>query len=303
MLSSLRRSAVALGVSLLLALSLAAIPAWAQPAAAPWAFRALAAPGTHRYPVAPAAESVRPFSQLAVGVKFSTLGAGVEVATPLSGHFNLRVGGNFFQYTDHLTTNGIHYAAALNFSSAQASIDWFPWGRSFHVSPGALVYSGNRIIANGSVPGGTSFTINGNDYVSDLADPVGGSARIDLAHAAPMLTFGWGASPAISSFPLKWASPTSEIPRSASTSAARCAMRSSWAAGPSSLTPPFSPTSPPKRRKSRTTRTTRASTPFCRSASPTAFSFGPPHAGSSRALRAFFSPAAPMRVPSVHALA
>lgn len=192
MLSSLRRSAVALGVSLLLALSLAAIPAWAQPAAAPWAFRALAAPGTHRYPVAPAAESVRPFSQLAVGVKFSTLGAGVEVATPLSGHFNLRVGGNFFQYTDHLTTNGIHYAAALNFSSAQASIDWFPWGRSFHVSPGALVYSGNRIIANGSVPGGTSFTINGNDYVSDLADPVGGSARIDLAHAAPMLTFGWG---------------------------------------------------------------------------------------------------------------
>ena len=190
MLLPLRRFAVALGVLF----SLSAPLVWSQPQPQPQPLPAAPAPLSFagRYTIAPATRGIRPLSQLAIGVKFSTLGAGLELATPLSRRFNFRIGGNFFQYTDHLTTDGIHYAAALNFSSVQASIDWFPWGRSFHISPGALVYSGNRIDANGSVPGGTSFTVNGNNYVSSVSDPVGGSARINLAHAAPMLTVGWG---------------------------------------------------------------------------------------------------------------
>ncbi len=181
----------------ILASTLASSVAWAEPLSQPPSFSLAASPaaaqtGYATVPLRSGAGSIRPFSQLAVGVKISTLGAGLELATPLARKFNLRVGGNFFQYTDHLTTDGIHYAAALDFSSAQASVDWFPWGRSFHLSPGALVYSGNRITANGSVPGGTSFTVNDNNYLSDPADPVGGGARIDFAHAAPMLTLGWG---------------------------------------------------------------------------------------------------------------
>lgn len=183
-----RHRAIALGVSVLLSASLA----WSQPAAQPLSAAPVAASYTQRYTIAPAAENMRAFSQLAVGVKFSTFGLGIELATPLSQHFNFRIGGNFFQYTDHLTTDGIHYDAALNYSSAEASIDWFPWGRSFHISPGALVYSGNRITANGMVPGGTTFTVNNTNYLSSPTDPVGGNARIDFAHAAPMLTVGWG---------------------------------------------------------------------------------------------------------------
>jgi hypothetical protein len=142
-------------------------------------------------PAAPP-ETVRPFSQVAVGVKVGILGGGVELATPLTRRTNLRVGGNYLSYTDHLTNSGVDYQVGLKFGSAEASLDWFPWGRSFHISPGALVYNANQITANGMVPAGTSFTINGTNYVSNPVDPVNGNANIGFAHASPKLTVGWG---------------------------------------------------------------------------------------------------------------
>jgi hypothetical protein len=141
---------------------------------------------------AAAAQTVRPFSQLAVGVKVGILGGGVELATPLTRRTNLRVGGNYLHYTDNLSNSGVNYQLGVKFGSAEASLDWFPWGRSFHISPGALVYNANQITAHGLVPAGTSFTINGTNYVSSLTDPVNGSANIGFAHAAPKLTVGWG---------------------------------------------------------------------------------------------------------------
>lgn len=132
------------------------------------------------------------FSELAVGAKIGILGAGIEAATPLGYRFNLRAGGNFFNYNDTLTNDGITYNADLHFRSSEASVDWFPWGKGFHISPGALVYNGNRITGAASVPGGQTFTLNDTTYTSSTADPVTGNGALTMRKAGPKLTVGWG---------------------------------------------------------------------------------------------------------------
>ena len=137
-------------------------------------------------------ESSAPFSAAAVGIKISLLGAGVEAATPLTRSSNLRGGFNVFSYSRGFNKDGVAYAAQLNFRSAEVHYDWFPFGGSFHISPGALIYNGNRINANASVAASQSFTLNGASYTSDPADPVTGTGKIDFQKAGPMFTLGWG---------------------------------------------------------------------------------------------------------------
>jgi hypothetical protein len=148
-----------------------------------------AAPAISRVPQPMAVR--RPF-QTALGVKVSPLGIGVETAVPLSSRFNLRAGTNFFGYGGTFSSSGVNYTANLHFLSVETSLDWFPWGRSFHISPGALIYNGNRITGNALIPAGDNFTLNGTSYVSDPADPAHGSGNLQFAEAAPKLTIGWG---------------------------------------------------------------------------------------------------------------
>lgn len=133
-----------------------------------------------------------PFSALGVGVQVGLLGAGVQVAAPLSSRMNLRVGGNFLNFSDSGSTSGVNYTANLRFRSAETRVDFYPWGRKFHISPGALVYDGNQITGNALIPAGDSFTLNGTSYVSDPADPAHGSGSLKFPIAAPELTVGWG---------------------------------------------------------------------------------------------------------------
>jgi hypothetical protein len=137
-------------------------------------------------------DSPAPFSSVAVGIKASLLGAGAEAATPLSRRVNLRGGFNAFSYNRTFSKDGVAYAGQLNFRSGEAHLDWFPFGGSFHLSPGALIYNGNQIKANASVPGGKTFTLNGATYTSDPADPVTGLGKVDFKKAGPMFTLGWG---------------------------------------------------------------------------------------------------------------
>lgn len=132
------------------------------------------------------------FGGFGVSVKAGVLGVGVETATSLSQHLNLRAGANFFNFNDQLSTDGIGYNANVHFRSAEAGVDWYPWAKRFHISPGALVYNGNRISGAAQVPGGQSFTLNGYTFYSSTADPVHGSGGITFAKAAPKLTVGWG---------------------------------------------------------------------------------------------------------------
>ena len=132
-----------------------------------------------------------PFSRVGIGVKISTLGAGIEVATPLAGKFNLRGGFNMFRYSRPITNNGIQYQGQLQFQSAEAHLDWFLFG-GFHVSPGILFYNGNQLTANASVPGGQTFSVGGTSYESDPTTPITGTGKLDFVKVSPSIMIGIG---------------------------------------------------------------------------------------------------------------
>jgi hypothetical protein len=142
--------------------------------------------------VVPAGNQPWLFSHFAVGAYTSPLGIGIGAATSISRRTNLRVAGNIFNYNLKDTEDGVTYTGSLTFRSIQATLDWFPWHGSFHLSPGLLFYNQNQVIAHGGVPAGDSFTLNNVTYYSGSAQPVSGSGQVNFRRTAPMLTLGWG---------------------------------------------------------------------------------------------------------------
>jgi hypothetical protein len=131
-------------------------------------------------------------SKLGVDAKVSLLGIGFEAATPITYHTNLRLGFNTFGYSRGFTNDGVNYAANLSFRSFETHFDWFPFKGGFHLSPGLMVYNGNKITANATVPGTDTFTLGGTTYISDPANPVTGTGKIGFNTVAPSFLLGWG---------------------------------------------------------------------------------------------------------------
>ena len=122
-------------------------------------------------------------------------GIGGEVAVRVNHHSNVRAGFNAISYSRNFDKDGISYAGQLNFKTFEAHYDYFPWAKSFHVSPGVLVYASDPITATASVSAGQSFSLGGNDYTSgDLTggSPITGTGKIKFNQAAPTITAGWG---------------------------------------------------------------------------------------------------------------
>jgi len=155
-------------------------------------YNAESAPSEPAQPVPARSEAgVRPFSRIGFGVKISTLGVGLDVATPIARRFNIRGGFNMLRYSQGITNSGIHYDGQLRFQSAEAHLDWFPfWG--FHVSPGLLFYNGNQITGTASVPGSQTFSVGGTSYESDPLAPVTGTAKLDFVKVSPTIMIGVG---------------------------------------------------------------------------------------------------------------
>lgn len=140
----------------------------------------------------PAASSGNGSGYIGFGVKVSTLGVGAEAAVRVTNQTNLRAGVNVLGYSRGFNKDGVAYGGHLNFKTFEAHYDIFPWAKSFHLSPGVLVYAADPIKATAVVPGSQSFSLGGTSYMSDPADPVTGSGKIDFYKAAPTFTVGWG---------------------------------------------------------------------------------------------------------------
>jgi hypothetical protein len=133
----------------------------------------------------------RPFSTFAFGIKGGTLGSGVEIATPIARSFNLRAGLNYTRFDVPFQIDGIHYDTGASFGSSQLTLDWFPFHRGFHISPGVL-YFRNGLYGSASVPAAEHFTLDNVNYINSVDDPVGGAASFDYQkHFAPVLLFGF----------------------------------------------------------------------------------------------------------------
>lgn len=129
-----------------------------------------------------------------VGVAFttSTLGLGGQAAVSLTERVNVRGGFNVFGYSRTFDREGLDYDGRLKLRSVEAIVDWFPFAGAFHLSPGVLLYNGNRFDATLNVPAGDTFDLGDATYRSNPADPVRGGGEIKLNNVAPMILWGWG---------------------------------------------------------------------------------------------------------------
>ena len=129
---------------------------------------------------------------IGVGLRFSTLGLGIEAATSVTQRTNIRVGYSAMNYHGSSTEDGISYDGQLRLRAFEAHFDWFPFGGAFHISPGFQVNSGKPLTADTSVPGGQQFSLGDTDYQSDPTDPVTGTGELNVNTVSPTLMMGWG---------------------------------------------------------------------------------------------------------------
>ena len=155
-------------------------------------------PGSGYVRVAPApraakeSPSIRPFRSLAVGFSANSLGASVELATPVSRSFNLRSSVSVFAFDYPFTIDGVNYDARLHLKSSGTTLDWFPLHRGFHISPGFL-YVKNSVTSGASIGAGETFELGSQTFLNSVDDPVGGSASVEYPRKfAPMLLMGFG---------------------------------------------------------------------------------------------------------------
>jgi hypothetical protein len=132
-----------------------------------------------------------PFT-IGVQAKVSTLGIGGDVAMPVSRRTNLRFGVNAFSYDRTFNNNGITYKGTLGLKSVQTQLDFFPFGGAFHLSPGLMLYNGNKLTADASAPAGRSFDLGDTTYVVPANSNVTGTGKLELSKVGPMFTFGFG---------------------------------------------------------------------------------------------------------------
>jgi hypothetical protein len=142
------------------------------------------------------AAPIKPFSRLAFGGGISAMGVNMQAAVNANRYINLRGTGNFFNYTvSNIKTNGLDLNGKLNFATAGASVDFYPFpNHGFRISPGALFYNQNAVSANVTVAGGTSFTLNNVTYYASSSNPITGNGGLGLHTTNPAfaITTGWG---------------------------------------------------------------------------------------------------------------
>ncbi len=136
----------------------------------------------------------RPFSAFAIAFKASTNGLGIDLATPLIGRANLRIGGSLAKMNDTLTEDGLNVNGTLKLQGVITTLDLFPFRHSsFHISPGVNLSNDTHVTALLSVPANGSFSVRNGDYTSDPTNPITGYTRFTFgSRVAPRLTAGFG---------------------------------------------------------------------------------------------------------------
>jgi hypothetical protein len=129
-------------------------------------------------------------AELAVTAKGGTLGGGVELTVGLSPQWNLRLGGNAFNFTDdRREVRGIFYDATARLRTASALLDLHPGGGGFRLSAGAI-YNDTRIDGNSLVPASGFYDLGGTPVPASQVGTLDGQIKFDPV--VPYVGLGWG---------------------------------------------------------------------------------------------------------------
>src|SRR5574344_1485302 len=123
------------------------------------------------------------FNHLAIGVKAGTPGLGVDLATTVGNHFQLRAGYSAFPSakmsttlaldsregsSSSLTEKDYKFDGKLNFGSAKILIDYLPFkSSSFHITVGAYIGSSKIIKVNNTEDGSLMDITTYNNSVAE----------------------------------------------------------------------------------------------------------------------------------------
>ncbi len=128
--------------------------------------------------------------EVAVTAKGGTLGGGVELTVGLSPQWNVRLGGNAFNYTDdRREVSGIFYDAKARLRTASALLDFHPGGGGFRLSAGAI-YNDTKVDGNSLVPASGFYDIGGVQVPAALVGTLNGQIKFDPV--VPYVGLGWG---------------------------------------------------------------------------------------------------------------
>ena len=136
--------------------------------------------GTERYDATPAGVKLQaPFSRIGIGADVSPLGIGIKSAIILSGYFDARLMGNYFNYNGaEYEIEGFHLTTDLHLASVAAALDWYPFNSIWRLSAGLLLMNDNKISAAAIIIPGTDFALNDQDFYSANANPATGATPL-----------------------------------------------------------------------------------------------------------------------------
>lgn len=121
-------------------------------------------------------------AQVAVGVRASTLGVGVEAGYRLTGALALRATATAFSMTREEEVEGVPYELTPRLRAAAAVLDLFPFGAVFHLT-GGVVANGNSAEAEAII--GQTITIGNRTYTNTQLQ----SLRADLDWTRPLAPY------------------------------------------------------------------------------------------------------------------
>lgn len=122
-----------------------------------------------------------------VGVKASTLGAGVELNYPISSNMTVAVGLNKFSKSQTENIDGNDYDEDINLQTFSVLINYHPFNGTFRVTAGAML--NNNELTLTADPNAT-YNINGTTYNSTQFGEL--EASVDFRKIAPYIGIGMG---------------------------------------------------------------------------------------------------------------
>ena len=129
---------------------------------------------------------------VAIAVKISTLGAGIEGIYSLGLHANVRAQVNGFQISHTLNDQGIQYSGKVHFLTEGLLLDYHPFAGHFRMSLGAY-HDSNRISLNAQCPASNGgCNVQNLNIQSNPADPGQLSGTLKFNSFAPYFGFGFG---------------------------------------------------------------------------------------------------------------
>jgi hypothetical protein len=125
--------------------------------------------------------------RLAVGAKTGTLGLGGELMVNVMPDVNLRLGIGTFSFSHDEEYSDVDYDFDLDLLTYPITLDWYPFGGSFHLSAG-VVFNDSEISVDSTYSG--SLDIGGTTYTAAEIGVLSGD--LDLNGVAPYVGLGWG---------------------------------------------------------------------------------------------------------------